>query len=56
MDPLVIMGLVFQYGLPFVSGLIEKAKKKEMVSIAEWDALLLKIETPGEELIPPRPV
>lgn len=51
----MILGLVFRYGVPFVSGLIEKAHRKEHVTPEEWVALLAKIEVSGETLIPKRP-
>lgn len=52
MDALTIATLVLRYGIPFVSGLIEKAHKKETVSTEEWAGLLLKVETPFDSLVP----
>lgn len=52
MDPLTIAALVLRFGVPFVTGLIEKAEKKQLVSLEEWVALLAKIETPFDKLVP----
>lgn len=44
--------LVLRYGIPFVSGLLERAEKKEPVTLAEWTALVAKIETPFDQIVP----
>jgi hypothetical protein len=47
--------LVLRYGIPFVSGLIERSQRKEEVTLAEWTALVAKIETPFDTLVPAAP-
>lgn len=47
--------LVLRYGIPFVSGLLERAEKKEPVTLAEWQGLVAKIQTPFDQIVPAAP-
>lgn len=51
----VIAGLVLQYGVPFVTHIIENAQNNKPVTLDEWNALVAKIQISGESLIPKRP-
>ena len=55
MDWMVIAELIARYGVPFVEKLLANAQNKTPVTLAEWDALKVKIAIPGEVLIPERP-
>ena len=53
MDWLTIATLIARYGVPFVSSLIEKSEAKQPVTLAEWTALVSKIEKPFDSFVPP---
>jgi len=55
MDVGTIAMLVLRYGIPFVSGLLERAERKEPVTLTEWQGLVAKIETPFDTLVPAAP-
>lgn len=52
MDVGTIAVLVLRYGIPFVSALIERAQRKEEVTLAEWQGLVAKINAPFDSLVP----
>jgi hypothetical protein len=58
MDPLTwsaIAALIVKYGLPFTEQLIVNIKNNKPVTPEEWNALILKINTPFDTLVPKQP-
>ncbi len=55
MEPLtwsIVASLVVKYGLPFTEQLIANISNNKPVTPEEWNALLLKINTPFDSLVP----
>ena len=52
MDIGTIAMLVLRYGVPFVTGLLERAERKEPVTLAEWQGLVAKIQIPFDQIVP----
>lgn len=58
MEPMtwsIVASLVVKYGLPFTEQLISNISNNKPVTAEEWNALLLKINTPFDQLVPKQP-